>query len=53
MGLRREHQTAGGNGALTLEERSQYLEALRTAAAALEAARVPLGHALQRHRGEG
>jgi hypothetical protein len=49
MGLRREHQAAGNNGALTLEERSEYLEALRRATSALEAARVPAERALQRH----
>jgi hypothetical protein len=53
MGLRREHQTAAGSGVLTLVERSDYLEALRRAATALEAARVPLERALQRHRGGG
>jgi hypothetical protein len=52
MGLRREHQTAGDNGALTLGERSDYQEALRRAASALEAARVPLENALQRHHGD-
>jgi hypothetical protein len=51
MGLRQEHQAAPGNGVLSLEERSEYLEAIRRAATALEAARVPLERALQRHRG--
>jgi hypothetical protein len=53
MGLRREHQTAGDSGALTLGERSEYLEAIRRAATALEAARVPLERAVPRHRGGG
>jgi hypothetical protein len=51
IGLRSEHQAAGENGALTLEERSEFLEDIRRAAAALEAARVPLERALRRHRG--
>jgi hypothetical protein len=53
MGLRREHQAAGDNSTLTLDERSEYLEALRRAATALEAARVPLERALERQRGGG
>jgi hypothetical protein len=53
MGLRHEHQAAGDNDTLTPAERSEYLEALRRAATALEAARVPLEGALQRLRRGG
>jgi hypothetical protein len=50
MGLRQEHQTVGESGVLNLDELSQYQEAIRRAASALEAARVPLERALRRHR---
>jgi hypothetical protein len=49
MGLRREQQSFGQRGdPLTPAERAAYLEGLRVAATALEAARVPLTTAWRR-----
>jgi hypothetical protein len=51
MGLRRAHQMAGDSGGLSLDELSQYQEALGRATTVLEAVRVPLERALERQRG--
>jgi hypothetical protein len=49
MGLRREQQSFGEqDDPLELAERAAYLEGLRAAATALEAARVPLTTAWRR-----
>jgi hypothetical protein len=49
MGLRREHQRIGtGDDPLTPQERYDYAAAIRAAATALEAARVPLENAAAR-----
>jgi hypothetical protein len=49
MGLRKEIQSFGPNGSpLGPAERADYLECLRVAATALEAARVPLTSAWRR-----
>jgi hypothetical protein len=49
MGLRKEHQSVGQQeDPLDLDERAAYLEGLRAAATAMEAARVPLTTAWRR-----
>jgi hypothetical protein len=52
-GVRREQQGIDrGDRMLTPAEWQQYAEGLRTAAAALDSARVPLASALRRAQGE-
>jgi hypothetical protein len=54
MGLRREHQSFSQPGnPLDPAERAAYVEGLRAAATALEAARVPLAAALRRLKAAG